>query len=300
MKVIKYLLIILICTACVSCGEYDYDVPPEEDTEYDIVSNDLPYTEAPDSLEGVDAADLSGLKTAIDAITNNYAVKSVVFFNRLTVKRVNIIYDTNFFCQQTTLVNSNYLYRYTRDFIINDAYFNLDNNIYKVGLEGSNIYEKINSTVDLSEKELVQENNNCMDNFFTLDELNSNYIDTYGPTRVQYTPTYSVDYLGWTRISKNKYKCDRLEVIKDFMEICIPGFTNEGTYLTFSHVTVEVNPDTENLLRLRIYTDSLQSGKVIQSHKEPETKPNWYLLIAEAYISNVNTVKVDALDKLYN
>jgi V/A-type H+-transporting ATPase subunit C len=30
MKVIKYLLIILICTMCISCGEYDYDVPADE------------------------------------------------------------------------------------------------------------------------------------------------------------------------------------------------------------------------------------------------------------------------------
>lgn len=298
MKFIKYLLIILICTVCISCGEYDYDVPPDENNPSDIVSSDIPYNEAPDNLGDADPKDLSELKTAIDAITNNYAVKSVVFFNRLTVKRVNINLDTNFFCQQTTLVNSNYLYRYTRDFVINDAYFNLDNNIYKAGLEGNNIYEKINSTVDLSEKELVQENNNCMDNFFTLDELNSNYIDTYGPTKVQYTPTFSVDYLGWTRISKNKYKCDRVEVINDFMEICMPGYSNIGTYLTFSHVTVELNPDNENVLRLRIYTDYGQIGKLIQSHKE-ETKPQWYLLIAEAYITNVNSVKVDALDKLY-
>lgn len=299
MKFIKYLLIILICTVCISCGEYDYDVPPDENTPSDIVSSDIPYNEAPDNLGDADPKDLSELKTAIDAITNNYAVKSVVFFNRLTVKRVNINLDTNFFCQQTTLVNSNYLYRYTRDFVINDAYFNLDNNIYKVGLEGNNIYEKINSTVDLSEKELVQENNNCIDNFFTLDELNSNYIDTYGPTKVQYTPTFSVDYLGWTRISKNKYKCDRVEVINDFMEICMPGYSNIGTYLTFSHVTVELNPDNENVLRLRIYTDYGQIGKLIQSHKE-ESKPQWYLLIAEAYISSVNSVNVDALDKLYN
>ena len=99
-------------------------------------------------------------------------------------------------------------------------------------------------------------------------------------------------------ISENKYKCDREEVLVDFMNLCAPGFTNEGTYMTFRYVTVELNPDNQTEMRLRIYCSPTQSGKMITSHKDLENKPNWYLLFAEAYISLVDEVSINAFENL--
>jgi hypothetical protein len=69
--------------------------------------------------------------------------------------------------------------------------------------------------------------------------------------------------------------------------------------MTFRYVTVELNPDNETQMRLRLYCSPTQSGKMISSHKDLENKPNWYLLFAEAYISLVDQVHPSAFENLY-
>ena len=132
-----------------------------------------------------------------------------------------------------------------------------------------------------------------------LEELNASYIDKYGPAVIKYTSSYSKEYIGWVKSSDNVYRCDHPDVILDFINICMPTYTNGGTYLTFRYVTVEFTNDIENPMILRLYISPTQIGKVIQEHTN-SLNHKTYLLIAEAYISNVGNVSVEALDNLYN
>ena len=319
MKNIKLLLLILVSLMCVSCtittpdtnggidyipdnGELDGDQTDVPDKPSPANPDDVPYEEAPDSLEGLtedDIKDLSALKKAFDKIGDNYLSKTKVYFNELAIDRVNKIYSTNFYCNQTTIYNPNYIYRYSSDFVVNKGYVNYNSNVYTVSLEGVDEKAKLSSTINPETMELLYENNSITDLYFTLGDLNTKYVDDHGPTTVKYTNSYSKDYLGWTRIGVNKYKCDREEVLVDFMKLCAPGFSNEGTYMTFRYVTVELNPDNETEMRLRLYCSPTQSGKMISSHKDLENKPNWYLLFAEAYISLVDQVNPSAFENLY-
>ena len=316
MRKIQILLLILFSLMCISCtvttpdvnGGID-DIPNNGGIDDDITNiperpsqanpDDVPYEELPDSLEGVDAADLSALKAAFDKIGDNYLSKTKVYFNELAIDRVNKIYNTNFYCNHTILYNTNYIYRYSSDFVINKGYVNFNNNIYTVSLDGEDEKAKLSSTINKDAMELLYENQSVKECYFTVGDINSAYIDEYGPITVKYTSTYSKDYLGWTRVSANKYKCDREEVLEDFMHLCAPGFSNEGTYMTFRYVTVELNPDNETQMRLRLYASPTQSGKMISSHKDLENKPNWYLLFAESYISLVGEVHPSAFENLY-
>ena len=301
MKKIKLILLMLICLLCASCEPVSpnngngggTNIPAEPS---DVISSDLPYEEKADSLEGLseeEILDLSALKNAFDSVGSNYVSKTRVFFNKLAVNRVNIIYNTNFYCQRTTYFADRYSYTYSKDLVINEAYYKMNDQLYTTKLVGASLEDKLNSTINHnnsqdSEKEIIR-----------LDKLSSEYVDLYGPTITNPTPSYTKEYFGWTRISENKYKCDREEVIKDFMNICAPGFSNDGTYMTFKYVTVEINPDNTSVLRLRLYASSTQIGKLIDSHTDKE-KTNWYLLFAEAYISNVNEVSIAAFENLYN
>lgn len=313
MKKIGCLLLVLFCFLCASCSNIVPDYKENEETpvitpggspsdnpdqpSYDILP-EVEYNEAPDSVEGVDVTDLSGLKSAIDKVGNNYASMTKVYFNALAVERVIYNYKKPFYCQVTSLYNKNYVYQYNQTFEHNVGYVNYNNNIYTVSLNGVDLPTKLNSNIDKNAMTLFTENKSISDQFFTLDELNSSYVDKYGPTTIVYTKDYSVDYLGWTRIGENKYKCDRPEVIEDFLNICSPGFDNGGTYMTYRYVTVEVNPGDGYALRLRLYASPTQIGKLIASHKNPENT-NWYLLFAEAYIYDVNNVEPNAFENLY-
>ena len=271
----------------------------------DIVSNSIVYTEAEDSLEGLseeEIKDLSELKEAVERIGSNYISKSKVFFNKLSSNIVNELYFTNFYCQQTTYVTENYLYRYSRDLTIEEGYVDYKNQVYQVSLDGDNLKEKLNSTINIAALSLIEGLNSIKDMFFTLDKFDSTYIDNTGYAKVAYTSggkKYYNEYFGWERISHNKYKCDRKEVIEDFMNICSPGFSNGGTYMTFTHVTVEIEPGDDTLLRLRLYTSSTQIGKLISSHTTKQ-KPNWYLLFAEACITSVDETSIIAFENLFN
>ena len=306
MKKMHILLLALVCLFCSSCrqdegtNEPNNIIPPEPS---DIVSSTIPYTEAEDSLEGLsldEINDLSGLKAAVERIGSNYTSRSVVFFNKYSANTVNKLYFTNFYCQQTTYVTENYLYRYSRDLVIDEGYVNYENQVYQVSLDGDTLDNKLNSTIAIEALTLIEKKNSIKDMFFTLDKFDSTYIDNTGPTTITTVDngkTYTNKYVGWERISHNKYKCDREELIDDFMNICSPGFTNGGTYMTFKYITVEIAPDKDTALRLRLYTSSTQIGKLISSHTKKENT-NWYLLYAETYITNVGQTSVSAFENL--
>ena len=120
---------------------------------------------------------------------------------------------------------------------------------------------------------------------FTLFDVDSDYVDEYGPTTVKYSSSYSVDYDGWTRIGENKYKCDRTEVVEHFRELLTPGLSNSGTYMTYKYITVQINDDGS--LTIRLYCSTNQSGKVVKEHKDQINNPQWYMLLAEGTITNI-------------
>ena len=99
MKKLTYLLLIVLCLMCTSCNqivpsfkenEIVEDPIPDEtipsQPTYDILP-DLEYNEPSDSLVGVDAGDLSGLKAAVDKVGYNYACQTKVYFNAIAVER---------------------------------------------------------------------------------------------------------------------------------------------------------------------------------------------------------------------
>ena len=331
MKSIKVILTILICLICVACQPITKPETPDvviPGDAVDVISSDIPYDEPEDSLANLteeEILDLSGLKTAFDSVGTNYVSKTKVYYNALAVSRYHIKFSNkNFRCQQTILYNDNYTYKYTDDGIINRARINLNSNLYSIALDGETLDERLNSTINQKALKLIQKNQSIQDQYLTLpnfksvyvncetddltnfyfplSQFNSEYVDTYGPTN-KVTTVYGEikkEFKGWTRIGENKYMCDRGDVIEHFITICAPDNPiKDRGYLTYTHVTVEVNPTQDTQLRLRVYTASTQIGKLIKSHTEKD-KPNWYLLFAEAYISNVGNARVEAIEKLYN
>ena len=236
------------------------------------------YNEPNDNSEGIDSKDLSKLKEVFDSITNNYTITTQTYFNEPAVEIINDIYDTNYIQRKTTKVNNNEVFVYNETGQVNE-YYKFTNRLYK----GNFVDGK---AVNMS---AILESN--IDNYFiNMNDFDSTYIDTYGPITVKYTSDYSVDYLGWTRISDNKYKCDRMEVLNDFREFLTPGLSNAGTYMTYKYVTVEIL--NNNSIRLRLYCNTTQSGKVILDHKDKVNKPNWHMLLSEGIIRDINSTSI--------
>ena len=69
--------------------------------------------------------------------------------------------------------------------------------------------------------------------------------------------------------------------------------------MTFRYLTVEINPNANDVLRIRLYSSPTQTGKLISSHVD-QNKPIWYLLFADCYVSNVGKVNVNALNNIGN
>ena len=106
---------------------------------------------------------------------------------------------------------------------------------------------------------------------FTLSNLNTEYI-TNGE---------------FVRVSQYKYESTKRETVYDFLQVVHPGLKNDGYYLTFNKITIELNQDNV-IYRVRLYVNVTQTGKLIESHRESKNS-NWYLLFAQCYL--VNEVK---------
>lgn len=264
-------------------GYYNVLLDENNDVDLTLIYEEIPnriYEDPNDSLEGIDEKDLSLLKNAFDKVTNNYTLTTRTYFNRLAVSRVNKIYNTTYLQSKITKVNQDAIFIYDEIGQTNEYY------IYQDGLQVGKLKDGIVSELSPLVKEQVV-NQSLKEYFYTMENLNSKYIDTYGPCVVKYTSSYSVEYDGWTRISENKFKCDREEVLAHFLKFLAPGFTNGGTYMTYRYVTIELlNDDT---IKIRLYASPTQSGKMIEEHLDKENKPDWYLLFAEGYITDINS-----------
>ena len=170
--------------------------------------------------------------------------------------------------------------------------------MFKVPLYGDTLEERFESVINSSGIESSQLIDNISNYFIGGEDFSSEYVDTYGPKDVSQSGGTTKHYDGWTRISENKYKCDRLEVINDILKVVAPDFTNGGTYMTFRYVTIELNPMDDVDMRIRLYASPTQSGKMLEHHLDQENKPNWYLLFAEALISNIGETSIPAIENL--
>lgn len=83
------------------------------------------------------------------------------------------------------------------------------------------------------------------------------------------------------RLSKTKIEINNQSAINRIVDIVSGGLKNDGYFLTFKRATIELNEKNE-LYRLRVYVNTTQVGKLIDSHKKEENK-NWYLLFGQAY-----------------
>lgn len=253
-------------------GNSDKPEQPEEPAILEPV-----YDEAPDSVEGIDVLDMSGLYNSISSVNENYTATIKGYFNEVGGYDYYRHYQKNYVCDKTSYYTENIQYTLPDlDIylpVCNTGYFNKNNNYYSFSLKGETKEERLASS--LTNDDLIDEveGRRYQDDLFSVADLNQTYFEEK----------------GFTRISSNKYQCTDRYVCEEFIPICSPDLINEGYYLTFSRVTIETNPDSDNALRIRLYVSPTQIGKMIDSHRDEETKPNWYLLFSEAYISNVDT-----------
>ena len=268
-------------------GYYNIKLTDDSNVSLTLIYEEAPerkYTESNDEVNGIDLKDLSRLKNALRRVNNNYTLSTRTYFNKAAVERVNKIYDTTYVQSKVTKVTEDSIYISDKTGQVNE-YYTYENGI-KVGtLEDG----QVKGLEYLTQNDQVI-STSLSEYFFTMENLNSAYIDKYGPCKVSYTSDYSVEYQGWTRLSKNKFKCDREEVIKHFMKFLAPGFSNGGTYMTFRYVTVEILRGYE--LKIRLYASPTQIGKMIDDHKDLENKPDWYLLFAEGFITEIDSTRI--------
>ena len=235
------------------------------------------YEEPADSLEGIDANDMSGLYSAVNAVNDNYISTIKGYFNEVGGYDYYRHYQKNYVCDKTSFYTDNVQYTLPElnDYlsICNTGYLNKNNNYYKFSLAGSSKEERMSSALTSGDLTDEVSNKRYQDDMFTVNDLNQAYFEEK----------------GFTRVSANKYECTDKNVCEEFISICATDLINQGYYLTFWKVTIEVNPDAEHALRIRLYVPSTQIGKLIDSHRDQENKPNWYLLFSEALISDVGT-----------
>ena len=257
-------------------GKHEVTVEYKDNTasfEIEVVRT---YAEEADSLESIDASNLEELYDAFKTPITNYISSTYSYFSGAGARAYYRHYSKNYvqFKMNLYVDNAFYSYPYQDEYleIYNNGYLNKDNNYYSFSLDGDNVIERLFSTINEEELVLVKERASYQDDMFTLSDLNEKYF------------TDNV----FTRISENKYQCTSKDVCLDFIDICAPNLINTGFYMTFSKVTIELNPNDEADFRIRLYASSTQSGKLVDENKDVE-KENWYLLFSEAYISNIGT-----------
>ena len=235
------------------------------------------YTETVDSLDGVDSTDLSDLFNSFSGHYLNYTSKTISYFNHIGVRDYYRHYQKNYVQAKNNLITSSCFFNYPflDEYlgIMNKGYLNKDNNVYCFSLNGDTNEERLSSQLTTEQLSLIKENGIYQDDLFTIDDLSESYFISN----------------SFKRVSGNKYEGKGEQVFKDFIDICAPGLINEGSYMTFSKVTIELDVSVEIKYRIRLYASPSQIGKIIDENLEQTEKPNWYLLFSEALVSNVGT-----------
>ena len=245
------------------------------------------YDESPDSVENINTSDLSALYNVFNTPILNYTSKTESFFNKVGAYDYYRHYQKNYVQEKTGLFteSSQYTYPKLNEYleIMNTGYLNLNNNYYSYSLSGDDVESRLASTLSNDDLTLVKENSSYQDDMFTLSDLNQTYFENN----------------DFVRVSANKYQSTKgKDTYNDFISICAPNLINEGYYMTFSKVTIELNPMENVSFRIRLYASTTQSGKLIDIHKDQENRPNWYMLFSEALVYDVGTTTFHPVESL--
>jgi hypothetical protein len=265
----------------------------ETSSEISSVAPERVYDEFPDSVDGIDVTDLSGLKTALNNTSLNYKKETKTYYNAEALRICNLNNGTDYVQETTTLVSENYRYTYSEDFKVNYGYINdIDNNTFhKIELLGETLEDKLQYQIKDSDLETTGQTGLINDVYFGLEDITDSYIDS-----LKTVDTYE----GWRRVSQNKYRCDRMETFNPFMQFIAPDCPYGKGFMTFDYVTIETNVSSEIDLRFRIYAFETQTGKVVTEHTDSVNKPNWYLLFAECTISNMSETNIASFETYLN
>lgn len=235
---------------------------------------------------------MSGLYEAFETPITNYTSTVKGYFNSTGLHDYYLNYQKNYVQNNVNLFLDEATYRYpSQDAylgVLNEGHLNDDGNLYSFSLQGDTVEERLASKVTAGDLSLEKEGARYQDNLFTLEDLNETYFTTF----------------GFTRISSNKYQYTRIynsdidyQVFNPFIDLCAPGLQNKGFYMTFSRVTIEIQPKAGVDLRLRLYASSTQWGKLVPEHHDT-AYPNWNLLFSEAEISNIGSTEIAPLSDL--
>ena len=243
------------------------------------------YDEEPDSLDCLDADDMSGLYGAFAHPITNYTSTITSYFNNQGLYDYYRHYAKNYVQEKTSVFTDKSMYTYPRDerylSVLNLGYVDLSDGIHSFELPGDNVNARLSYTLTNSDLALVKENDSYRNHVFTLEDLNQSYFVAQ----------------GFKRVSAKKYQYDRqFNATKDnlvfgnFLDITAPYLENEGFYMTFSKVTIEVAPSKDVAFRIRLYAYKTQKSKLVTYHQNEEYS-NWYLLFSETLITNVGTTE---------
>lgn len=229
------------------------------------------YDEESDSTEGVDVNDLSELYDAFNDISA-YKMEVNSYFNDVGLKDYYRHYQKEYAQDLAAIFDLEKMYLYSNNpqyfDLVNYGYINISNNYYSYLKRGSNIAERLANDILEEDLTLIKENAEYQDDLYSLYKFNNEYLSS----------------LPFTRISKNKYALVDKNYLYQFIDICCPNLINEGYYMTFNKVTIELNLEQMDY-RIRIYASKTQSGKLIEDSLDEIDKPNWYLLFSEANIT---------------
>ena len=275
--------------------------PIKDEMNFITYISDGIYNEDEDNTQGVDSQDLSGLIDYFDNLAcSSYVVDSKNYLSSQAINKYNQIDEREYTSNIRSIVSNSYRYHFNQEETINDAYIDYQNSIIKSSLIGNTLDERLNGSVDSSKISVYENNNSCNNYFFGLEDFTPSYINSYGPYQKEINSSLTIDYKGWTKVTENKYRCDRKEVIENLLSLISYNYQNDGLFLTYDYLTVEINVSEEIDLRIRVYVSSTQSGKLIASHANEECA-NWYLLAHEGIIYNVDNAYVNAIENfIYN
>lgn len=235
------------------------------------------YAEPVDSGDAIDLTDLSALYNAFNSPVNNYTSSTESFFNYVGAYDYYRHYQKNCIQEKVNYYTETSQYSYpVRDEyleILNKGYYNQNNNYYSYALEGDTVEQRLASSVSQNDLTLVKSDASYQDDMFTLGDLNQTYFENK----------------EFTRVSEKKYQSINKNAFPDFISLCAPGLINDGYYMTFSKVTIELDSVENVKFRVRLYASKTQTGKLIETHLDEENRPNWYLLFAEALVYDVNS-----------
>lgn len=270
----KILSLISLVSCLTSCGGEPSTTFTTTTTEpYTSITTSEPapeYDEEPDSTEGIDITDLTGLYTAFNGLTS-YRSEIKSFFNDAGLYNYYRHYESNYIQESVSLFDQEKVYHYTEipEYFdsLNQGYINIGNDYYSFFKRGSTIEERLNTDILDGDMTLVQDDKHYQDDVFSLFTLGVDALSS----------------MPFERVSKNKYALtDRLYLYL-FLEICCPHLINDGYYMTFNKVTIETTMKDMDY-RIRLYASSTQAGKLLESSLDETNKPNWYLLFSEARI----------------